>query len=212
MRLPVGVSHLVQLQTLRVAECLHALGAWQQLLVLVGLAVEVEALVGDEHLVADFAVVALLAFVQLQVLGELVLLVEAVSTEPALEGFSPGVSPVVGLPVSLQGEGLVAVGAAVGLLAVMDLLVDDEAHQGWVGLPALPALVGFQSSVDPQVSLQVRPLIEALLTLRAVDHFPARVGRPQPRSLGSELRVIGCWRGKVEGQRSKRLFDRLTEN
>lgn len=52
---------------------------------------------------------------------------------------------MVGLPVPFQGKGLVTVRALVGLLAVMDLLVDDEAHQSRVGLPALPALVGILS-------------------------------------------------------------------
>lgn len=134
-------------------------------------------------------------------LGELVLLTEAVPAEPALEGFGPRMRPVVGLPVPLQGEGLVAVRALVGLLAVVDLLVDDEAHQGRVGLPALPALVGFLSSVGSPVSLQVRLLVETFLTLRAVDHLSARVGRVVlPRSLATELRVIVCRDGEVRGQ------------
>ena len=173
MWFPFGVSHLMELQTLRVAECLHALGAGQQLLVVVRFAVEVEALVGDEHLVTDFAAITLLPLVHLQVLGELLPLVEAVPTEPAFEGFGPRVCPVVGLPVPLQSEGLVTVRALVRFLAIVDVLMDDQAHQGRVGFPTLPALIGFQSSVDPQVGLQVRLLIEAFGTLGAVDHLPA---------------------------------------
>lgn len=68
MRLPVGVSDLVELQALRVAEGLVALQAGHQLLIPVRLPVEVEALVGDKHLVTDLAVVALLPLVKIQML------------------------------------------------------------------------------------------------------------------------------------------------
>lgn len=109
--------------------------------------------------------------------------------------------PVVGLPVPLQGKGLVTVRALVGLLAVMDLLVDDEAHQSRVGLPTLPALVGFLSSVGSLVSLQVRSLVETFLALRAVDHLSAHIRRAaMPWSLGTELRMILCREGEVRGQ------------
>lgn len=192
--------YLVDLQALRVGEDLLALAAGQQLLVPVRAAVEVEALVGDEHLVADLAVVALLALVGRQVLRELVALAEPVPAEPALEGLGAGVRPVVGLPVALQGEGLVAVGAAVRLGAVVDLLVDDEAQQGRVRLAAAPALVGLLAPVDPQVGLQVGRLVEALLALGAVRHLPAGVGRVLPGP--AQLRVIVCG-GGVRGQRSR---------
>lgn len=108
---------------------------------------------------------------------------------------------MVGLPVPFQGKGLVAVRALVGLLAVVDLLVDDQAHQGWVGLPALPALVGFLSSVGSPVSLQVRLLVETFLTLRAVDHLSARICRMALLwPVVTKLRVITCRDGEVRGQ------------
>lgn len=106
--------------------------------------------------------------------------------------------PVVSLPVPLQGEGLVAVGALVGLLAIVDLLVDDEAHQSRVGLAALPALVGFLPLVGSPVSLQVRLLVETFLTFRAVNHLSAHVqGAALPRSVGAELRMVPCGEGEV---------------
>lgn len=80
---------------------------------------------------------------------------------------------VVGLPVPLQGEGPVTVGAAVRLAAVVDLLVDHQTNQSRVGLPAVPALIGLLSLVGVQVSLQVGLLVKAPLTLWAEDHLLA---------------------------------------
>lgn len=97
VRLPVGVGGLVQLQTLGAAEGLTALETGVQLLLLVCLAVEIKALVGDEHFVADFAVVAFLAFVYLEMMGQLLLACKAIPAEPALEGFGPRVHPVMRL-------------------------------------------------------------------------------------------------------------------
>lgn len=193
VRLPVGVRGLVKLQTLWVAEGLQALGTGQQLPALVCLAVEVEALIGDKHLVAHFAVVALFTFVQVQVLMELPLQVEAITTEPALEGFGPRVGPVVGLPVSLQSKGLVAVGALVGVVSVVDLLVDDQAHYTGVDLPTLPALIGFESIMAPLVSLQVGLLVETFSTQGAVEHLSACVGQ----TLRCPSLTVICWRSKV---------------
>lgn len=104
--------------------------------------------------------------------------------------------PVVSLPVPLQGKSLVAVGALVGLFAIVDLLVDDEAHQSRVGLATLPALVGFLPLVGSPVSVQVRLLVETLLTLRAVNHLSAHVqGAALPLSVGAELRMVPCGEG-----------------
>lgn len=99
---------------------------------------------------------------------------------------------MVRLPVPLQGEGLGTVRAAVGVLPVVDLLVEHQAHQGRVDLPAVPALVGVLPSVGSLVGLQVGLFVEASVTLAAVDHLPAAVcGAAAPRCL-RELRVILC--------------------
>lgn len=58
------------------------------------------------------------------VLVQLLLLIKAVATEPALEGFCPRVCAVVRLPVSLEGKRLVTVQAAEALLPVMNLLME----------------------------------------------------------------------------------------
>lgn len=109
--------------------------------------------------------------------------------------------PVVSLPVPFQGEGLVAVGALVGLLAIVDLLVDNQAHQSRVCLAAPPALVGFLSLVGSPVSLQVRRLVETSLTLRAVKHLSAHVqGAALSGSEGAELRMVPCGEGAVQDQ------------
>lgn len=207
MRLPVGVSHLVDFQTLSIGEGLLALGAGHQLLLLVLQDVTVEALVRHKHLVAHFAVVALLPLVHLQMLRELTTLAETVPTEAALEGFRPRVRPVVRLPVPPQSEGLVTVEALVGLPAVVDLLVDDEAQQGRVVLTTLPTLVWFLALVDPPVSLQVGQLIETLLTFGAVDHLSAQVGGGRlllcPEA---EIRVVVCKRSRYKSVR-KLIYD-----
>lgn len=99
---------------------------------------------------------------------------------------------MVRLPVPLQGERLVAVRAAVGVLPVVDLLVEHQAHQGRVDLPTVPALVGVLPPVGSLVGLQVGPFVEPSVTLAAVDHLPAAVcGAAAPRCL-RELRVILC--------------------
>lgn len=196
MWLCVGVGHLVHLQALGVAEALGAFRAWQRFWVLVGITVEVEALVGYKHFITDCAVVALLLLVHLQVLAELLLLNESIPTEPALEGFCASVSLVVGLPVPFKCKCLVAVVAVVWLTAVVDLLVQHQAHQVRVGLSTAPAFVGFLSLVGSQVGLQMGLLVEPLVTLRTVCHLSATVGgTPQV----TELRVI-TWRSR--GQRS----------
>lgn len=74
----------------------------------------------------------------------------------------------------------------------MDLLVDDEAHQGWVKLPALPAAVGLLSLVGSPVGLQVGQLVEPSVTVGAVDHLPACVGGDGP--VGPDVRMILCGR------------------
>lgn len=151
--LPVGVGGLVNLQALGVAERLGAVAAWKQFGALVRLAVEVETLVRHKHLTAGGAAVALFPLMLLEVHCKVLLEVKAVPTKPALEGFSPRVRAVVGLPVPLQGEGPVTVGAAVRLAALVDLLVDHQTNQGGVGLPAVPTLIGLLSLVDVQMSL-----------------------------------------------------------
>lgn len=144
--------------------------------------------------------VALLTLVHLQVLHEVVVSNETVPTEAALKRFGPRVCPMVRLPVPPQGEGLVAVEALVGLLAAVDLLVDDEAEQRGVGLPTLPALVGCLALVDPLMSLQVGQFVEAPLTLGAVDHLSACVGGELlPHWEVAKLGVIVCKTAKVKG-------------
>lgn len=191
--LPAGVGHLVQLQALGVAEALAALGARVALLSRVRLAVEIEALVGDEHLAAGFAAVAFLPLVHVQMVVQLLLDSKAVSTEPALEGFGARVHAVVRLQVPLQGKGLVTVGAAVPGLALMDLLVEEEAHHRGVQLAAVPALVGRRPLVAPLVGLQVSALVEAPVALGAGEHLPPGVGRAAaPRPLGPDVRMLLC--------------------
>lgn len=188
MRLPVGMGHLVEFQALGVPEGLLTPGAGQRLALPVRPAMEVEALVGDKPLVADPATVALLPLVRLQVLAQLRLLAKPVATEPAPERLCARVRAVVRLPVPLQGKGLVAVGTVVGLPALMDLLMDHQAHEGWVALPAPPALVEFPPPVGPQVSLQVSTLVETPVALWAVNHLPARARR----TALLQLRIIIC--------------------
>lgn len=73
--------------------------------------------------------------------------------------------------------------------------MDDEAHQGWVQLPTLPALVGLLALVGPLVGLQVRRLVEPSLTLRAVEHLSACVcGAAVHGPVGPDVRVILCRR------------------
>lgn len=149
-----------------------------------------EALVRDKHLPTDLAVVALLLTVHLLMLVQLLLLVKTVATEPALEGFGPGVCAVVRLQVPLEGECLVTVQAAVALLPVVNLLVEHQAHQGGVVLPAAPALVGLLPVVGSLVGFHVRVLVETTVTLDTVDHLPPAVwGAATPHCVG-ELRVI----------------------
>lgn len=83
-----------------------------------------EALVGHKPLPTDLAAVALLLTVHFLMLVQLLQLIKAVATEPALEGFGPRVSVVVRLPVPLEGKRLIAVQAAVALLSVVNLLVE----------------------------------------------------------------------------------------
>lgn len=195
--LPGGVGHLVQLQALGAAEGLAALVTGVQLLLLVGPAVEIEALVGDEPLVADLAVVAFLPLVDLEMPVQLLLACEAVPAEPALEGLGPRVRPVVRLEVPLQGKGLFTIRAPILVLAVVDLLVEDEAHQGRVELATPPALVGPLAPVAPPVGLQVRRLVEPSVTLGAVEHLSACVGGAAVHgALGAELGEV-LWRAKV---------------
>lgn len=176
VRFPVRVRHLVLLQALRVCKHLVACRTRQQLLVLVCIAVEVETLVGHKHFAADVAAVTRLIFVHLEVSVELGLRPKAISTEPAPKGFGSRVGPVVSLPIPLQGKAAIAVGTSIWLFAVVDLLVDHKADHCWVRLPTFPALVGLLSTVDTPVSVQVRHLVEALLTVWAVDHPPASIG------------------------------------
>lgn len=151
-----------------------------------------EALVRDKHLPANLAVVALLLTVHLLMFVQLHLLVKAVATEPALEGFGPRVCAVVRLQVPLEGECLVTVQAAVALLPVVNLLVEHQAHQGGVDLTAAPALVGLLPVVGSQVGFHVRVLVETALTLDTVDHLPSAVwGAAAPQGVG-ELRVVFC--------------------
>lgn len=95
--LPVGVSDLVELQTLGVAEGLTALETRVPLAVLVCFAVEIKALVGNEHLVTDFAAVAFLPSVYLQMIVQLLLDTKTIPAEPTFEGFGPRMHPVVRL-------------------------------------------------------------------------------------------------------------------
>lgn len=77
----------------------------------------------------------------------------------------------------------------------MDLLVDDEAHQSWVQLATLPALVGLLPLVAPLVGLQVSLLVEASVTLGAVDHLSAGVsGAAVDGPVGPDVRMILCGR------------------
>lgn len=87
--LPVRVGHLVELQTLGVAEGLAALETGMPLTLLVCFAVEIEALVGNEHLVTDLAVEALLPLVELQMIIQLLLDGKAIPAEPTFVGFGP---------------------------------------------------------------------------------------------------------------------------
>lgn len=191
--LAAGVGGLVQLQALGVAEALAARHARVRLPLLVRLAVEVEALVGNEHFVAGAAAVAFLPFVHLEMLVQLLLTGEAVPAEPALEGFGPRVHAVMRLQVPLQGKGLVTIRAPVLVLAVVDLLVEDEAHQSWVQLATFPALVGRLALVAPLVGLQVRLLVETSVTLGAVDHLSAGAGGAAVHGpAGADLRVGLC--------------------
>lgn len=103
--------------------------------------------------------------------------------------------PVVRLQVPLQGKRLFTVRAAVLVPAVVDLLVDDEAHQGGVQLATLPALVGLLPLVAPLVGLQVSLLVEASVALGAVDHLPAGVGGAAVDGpAGPDLRMVLCGR------------------
>lgn len=86
----------------------------------------------------------------------------------------------------------------------MDLLMDDEAHQSRVQLATLPAAVGLLSLVASLVGLQVRPLVETSVTLRAVHHLPAcvcRAARVGPA--GPDVRMILC-RGEVRHEANPR--------
>lgn len=75
----------------------------------------------------------------------------------------------------------------------MDLLMDDEAHQSWVQLPTFPALVGLLSLVGSLVGLQVRPLVETSVALRAVDHLPSCVCRAAVCwPVGPDVRMLLC--------------------
>lgn len=199
---------LVQLQALGVAEALAAGEAGVHRPLLVGLAVEVEALVGNEHLVADGAAVALLPLVDEEVAVQLLLAGEAVPAEPACEGLGPRVHAVVRPQVPLQGKRLFAVRAAVLVPALVDLLVEDEAHQGGVELPAPPALVGLLALVAPLVGLQVGLLVEAAAAVGAVDHLPARVGGAAVDGpAGGDLRVVLCGGDRGQAQ----LLQRRTQ-
>lgn len=199
--LAAGVGGLVQLQALGVAEALAAGEAGVHRPLLVGLTVKVEALVGNEHLVADGAAVALLPLVDEEVAVQLLLAGEAVPAEPAGEGLGPRVHAVVRPQVPLQGKRLFTVRAAVLVLAVVDLLVEDEAHQGGVELPAPPALVGLLALVAPLVGLQVGLLVEASAAVGAVDHLPARVGGAAVDGpAGWDLRVVLCGGDRGQAQ------------
>lgn len=104
-------------------------------------------------------------------LVQFLLLIKAIATEPALEGFGTRMCAIVRLQVPLKGKRLVTVQAAVALLTVMNLLVEHQARQSGVDLPAAPALVGLLSIVGSLVRFQVRELVKATVTLNTVDHL-----------------------------------------
>lgn len=55
---------------------------------------------------------------------QLLLLIKALTTEPALQGFGPRVCAVVCLQVPSEGERLITVQTAVAMLSVVNFLVE----------------------------------------------------------------------------------------